>query len=58
MNPIPHRNLTEAEYLAIERQAQFKSEYFNGEMFPMQDSSGPPGPLGTAGARFEHDVIK
>src|SRR6266540_3310944 len=29
------RKLTEAEYLALERAAEFKSEFFNGEMFAM-----------------------
>ncbi len=35
--PLPdqaHR-LTESEYLAIERRAEFKSEFFDGEMFAM-----------------------
>jgi Uma2 family endonuclease len=31
----PSRRLTEAEYLEIERAAQFKSEFFDGEMFAM-----------------------
>ena len=34
-----HR-LSEAEYLAIERAADFKSEFFDGEMFAM--SGGTP----------------
>ena len=29
------RKLTEAEYLALERAAEFKSEFFDGEMFAM-----------------------
>jgi Uma2 family endonuclease len=37
--------LSEAEYLAIERAAEFKSEFFDGEMFAM------------AGGTFEHAVI-
>ena len=49
MTALPKRKLTEAEYLAIERAAEFKSEFFNGEMFPMQ---GPGGPLGMAGANL------
>src|SRR5436305_1257401 len=55
MSTVPKRKLTEAEYLAIERKAEFKSEFFNGEMFPMQ---GPGGPLGMAGAKYDHNVIK
>jgi Uma2 family endonuclease len=33
--PQPLRRLTEAEYLEIERAAEFKSEFFDGEMFAM-----------------------
>ena len=33
--PEPLRRLTEAEYLEIERAAEFKSEFFDGEMFAM-----------------------
>ena len=35
MTAQPKLKLTEAEYLAIERNAEFKSEFFNGEMFAM-----------------------
>jgi Uma2 family endonuclease len=41
----PHPLLTEAEYLAIERQATFKSEYYRGEIFAM------------SGARRNHNAI-
>lgn len=37
--PRPQQRLTEAEYLAIERAAGFKSEFFNGEMFAMAGGS-------------------
>ncbi|MDO7873860.1 Uma2 family endonuclease [Hymenobacter sp. ASUV-10] len=37
--------ITEEEYLAAERQAEFKSEYLNGEVFAM------------AGASYEHNLI-
>ena len=33
--PIASPRLTEAEYLEIERAAEFKSEFFDGEMFAM-----------------------
>ena len=33
--PQTTRRLTEAEYLDLERRAEFKSEFFGGEMFPM-----------------------
>jgi Uma2 family endonuclease len=46
--PVPSaalQRLTEAEYLEIERTAEWKSEFFNGEMFAM------------AGATPEHVLI-
>lgn len=39
------RKLTEKEYLQIERKAEFKSEYYNGEVFAL------------AGASLEHNRI-
>lgn len=33
------KNLTEAEYLALERAAEFKSEFYNGEMIAMAGAS-------------------
>jgi Uma2 family endonuclease len=46
MSTQPQRSfLTPEDYLAIERKAEFKSEYFNGEMFAM------------AGARRPHNRI-
>jgi hypothetical protein len=33
MTTLPERKLTAAEYLVIERDAPFKSEYYAGEMF-------------------------
>lgn len=42
MSTSPQRSfLTAEEYLAIERRAEFKSEYFNGEMFAMAGASRP-----------------
>ena len=35
MSAAPKLKLTTSEYLAIERKASFKSEFFNGEMFAM-----------------------
>ena len=35
MSAVPKRKFTAAEYLAIEKLATFKSEFFNGEMFAM-----------------------
>lgn len=45
MTAIPKTRLTAAEYLEIERQAEFRSEFFAGEMFAM------------AGASREHTMI-
>ena len=39
MSASPKPYLTPAEYLAIERAADHKSEYFNGEMFAMAGAS-------------------
>ena len=46
MTAVPKKKLTEAEYLAIERSADFKSEFYNGEMFAM------------AGASRQHNALK
>lgn len=46
MSAVPKTKLTAAEYLARERAAEFKSEFFNGEMFAM------------AGASREHNTVK
>jgi Uma2 family endonuclease len=39
MSAVPKRKLTPAEYLAIEKSATSKSEFFNGEMFAMAGAS-------------------
>jgi Uma2 family endonuclease len=39
MSSAPKRILTEQEYLEIERAADFKSEFYNGEMFRMQGAT-------------------
>ena len=46
MSAVPKKKLTVADYLTIERKAQFKSEFFNGEMFAM------------AGASRKHNFVK
>jgi len=46
MTAIPKRKLTVAEYLAVERVAPFKSDFYDGEMFAM------------AGAKPAHNRIK
>lgn len=39
MSTQPNIRLTPEEYLAIERAAEYKSEYFDGEVFPMPGAS-------------------
>jgi Uma2 family endonuclease len=41
MSAVPKTKLTSTEYLAIERNAAFKSQYLNGEMFAMAGASLP-----------------
>ena len=45
--PQPSRHLTEAEYLEIERAAEFKSEFFDGEMFAMAGGTPRHSLIGT-----------
>jgi Uma2 family endonuclease len=51
-NPI--RRLTEAEYLEIERRAEFKSEFLDGEMFAMAGGAS----VAMAGGTRAHSLIK
>jgi Uma2 family endonuclease len=46
MSTVPKRSLSPLDYLARERLADFRSEFFRGEMFAM------------AGASWEHTLIK
>lgn len=46
MSTVSKRKMTPEEYLAKERAAEFRSEFFNGEMFAM------------AGASWAHTLIK
>lgn len=39
MSAVPKTKLTEADYLAKERKADFKSEFYRGEMFAMSGAS-------------------
>src|SRR4051794_40673909 len=39
MSSLPRTFLTPEQYLEIERQAEFKSEYFQGDMFAMAGGS-------------------
>ena len=51
MSSQPKPYITPEEYLEIERAAEFKSEYFQGEMFPMG------GPYAMAGAKWAHNLL-
>lgn len=55
MSAVPKKLYTAEEYEARERTAEFKSEFYRGEIFPMQ---GPDGPFGMAGAKFNHNRAK
>ncbi len=46
MSAIPKPKITVADYLALDRRAEFKSEYLNGEMFAL------------AGASRQHNELK
>jgi Uma2 family endonuclease len=48
--PLPY--LTPEEYLEIERAAEYKSEYFEGVMWPLGGV-----PFGMAGGRYQHNLI-
>lgn len=49
------KKLTVQEYLAIERAAEFKSEFFDGVMYPMYTQVGPKM---MAGASRMHNTVK
>src|SRR6266540_344233 len=51
MSSLPKTFLTPEEYLEIERKAEFKSEYFQGEMFAMAGASPNHGQIVTNLAR-------
>ena len=52
--PVANKKLTEAEYLAIENAAEFKSEFFDGVMYPLHWD----GVTAMAGANPFHNRIK
>ena len=53
MSAAPKRKMTAAEYLEIERAAEFKSEFYDGVMYPLHR-----GPDGMAGASSSHNRVK
>jgi Uma2 family endonuclease len=52
MSAQSHHYLTPQEYLEIEEKADYKSEYFEGQMWPLGGE-----PYGMAGGRPEHNLI-
>jgi Uma2 family endonuclease len=57
MSSLPKTYLTPEEYLAIERKAQTKSEYFNGEMFPLERIGKTHETHAMVGASRKHNLI-
>ena len=56
MSAVPKKLYTAEEYEARERVAEFKSEFYRGEIFPLQGSGS--GPYAIAGAKFDHTRVK
>src|SRR3989442_15030735 len=58
--PLPKQShrLTEAEYLEIERAAEFKSEFYEGEMFAMAGGTPQHSLIGTNLAGVFRDALK
>ncbi|TAE36834.1 MAG: Uma2 family endonuclease [Runella slithyformis] len=57
MNALPKKYYTPEEYLELERVAAYKSEYYQGEIFPMGDLDGDT-PEAMAGAKPRHNAIR
>ncbi len=54
--PEPRKRMTEAEYLAYERTAEFKSEFFDGVLYPLHNPYGDLRAM--AGATKPHNRVK
>lgn len=54
MSAAPKKKLTEAEYLAIENAAEFKSEFYDGVMYPLHRDPV----TNMAGASRPHNEVK
>ncbi len=57
MNPLPKKHYTPEEYLELEEKASYKSEYFDGQIYPMGDFEGDT-PEAMAGAKPAHNAIR
>jgi Uma2 family endonuclease len=56
MSAIPKRKYTVEEYLQMEQTAPYKSEFYNGEIFPMGEIEGDT-PEAMAGAMPVHNLV-
>ncbi|NBB22853.1 Uma2 family endonuclease [Runella sp. CRIBMP] len=57
MTALPKKYYTPEEYLELEEKAAYKSEYFNGHIYPMGDFEGDT-PEAMAGANPAHNAIR
>ena len=57
MTALPKKYYTPEEYLELEEKASYKSEYFDGQIFPMGDFEGAT-PEAMAGAKPAHNAIR
>ncbi len=55
MSAVAKKKFTAEEYAALELVAGYKSEFYRGEIFPM---NGHGGPFAMAGAKFDHNQVK
>lgn len=55
---VAEQLLSEAEYLTLERRAEVKSEFFEGEMFAMAGETRNPSLIGTNLARALGNVLE
>ncbi|WP_428657453.1 Uma2 family endonuclease [Runella sp.] len=57
MTALPKKYYTPEEYLKLEEKASYKSEYFDGQIYPMGDFEGDT-PEAMAGAKPAHNAIR
>lgn len=57
MTALPKKYYTPEEYLELEEKAAYKSEYFNGQIYPMGDFEGDT-PEAMAGAKPAYNAIR
>jgi len=57
MTALPKKYYTPEEYLELEEKASYKSEYFDGQIYPLGDFEGDT-PEAMAGAKPAHNAIR